>query len=493
MKQVSTLFFCMFISVAIFAQPTYSKSFGIKGSNYDYACSTMIPLENGAIVALGNSIFDKRLDIDFVKFDPQGNVLIQKRLSTDYSSGDVKAIPTSDGGFMLFASQGGQKDKIGKQFWGTALIKLNSNGEVEWSKFYNSEKFLNMNTDAIIQSRSGDYIIQYSLSHDYLSDNKMGVMKLTQSGDIIWSITLSPAISFYYEYFGTSLLETTNGSILCGGYLQTEDPFQDYRSTVIELNADGKLKKTLYIRSNFETPFRIRKIYQINKEIILFGGYTFYLNMDSPEFITATLMEDRYFLFRKYPSLLPQQLDGRCFFKDGSIISVSQGNAYHEPGYDIVVNKYDSLYRLCPNYIATGISSDTSNVKFQLRKLTVDKINDNYTVSDLQVYDSTLDFVQTYCTGDVPHILKPTLALPDNNSKISIYPNPAENVLHIQNLDANGKYQLKIMNNLGNVFKQSSVENSTTCDFNLSGLKAGLYYLKVQSANTNSSFMFIKK
>ncbi|MFZ1798312.1 MAG: T9SS type A sorting domain-containing protein, partial [Chitinophagaceae bacterium] len=100
---------------------------------------------------------------------------------------------------------------------------------------------------------------------------------------------------------------------------------------------------------------------------------------------------------------------------------------------------------------------------------------------------------QTICEGDVPPQLKMNAFKPGNISKISIYPNPVENVLHIQNLDANGKYQLRIMNNLGNVFKQYSVEHNTSFYFNLNGLKAGVYYLKVQSGEKSSSYMFIKK
>ncbi|MFZ1800912.1 MAG: hypothetical protein WAU24_13680, partial [Chitinophagaceae bacterium] len=439
MKQVSTLFFCMLISGFMFAQPTYSKSFGIKGSNSDYACSTMIPLENGAVVALGTSIFGKhsnRWDIDFVKLDPKGNVLIQKRFSTDYSSGDVKGIQTSDGGFMLFSSQTGLKDKTGKQIRGAALIKLNSNGEVEWSKYYHSEKFSHMNTDAVIESKSGGFIIQFGLSHDYYPSNNMGVMKVSPVGEIIWSTTLSPDIIYYnLGYFGTSLLETTNGAILCGGYLDTEDTYRDYRNLVIQLDKAGTFKKGLYF-NEYDNPFILQKIFQINREIILYGEpYMFTLNMETPEYITGTLMSFQYFLYRKYPSLRPQQQFDLCFFPDGSLIEVFRGYAYQEPGYDVNVKKYDSLSRICPDYKSLDVYDKTSEAKFPLKKLTVHNVNNNYTVTDINIYDSTLNFVQTICEGDVPPQLKMNAFKPGNISKISIYPNPVENVLHIQNLD----------------------------------------------------------
>ncbi len=120
-------------------------------------------------------------------------------------------------------------------------------------------------------------------------------------------------------------------------------------------------------------------------------------------------------------------------------------------------------------------------------------VNNNYTVTDINIYDSTLNFVQTICEGDVPPHFNPISLTQEKVSKISIYPNPADNILHVLNLKADEKYQLTIMNNLGNVFKQNPIENTTSFDFNLNGLKAGVYYLKVQSAKTNVSYMFIKK
>ncbi|MEO7210701.1 MAG: hypothetical protein ABIY35_07140, partial [Chitinophagaceae bacterium] len=140
MRKIYTLFCFLFVVNTLLSQPTYTKYFGVK-SNNDFECSTMIPLPDGSVVALGTSQFDNHInkwDIDFVKLDPLGNVLVQKRLSTDYSSGDVKGILTSDGGFMLFVSELQLNNKSFKQQWGAALIKLNSNGKIEWSKYYNS-------------------------------------------------------------------------------------------------------------------------------------------------------------------------------------------------------------------------------------------------------------------------------------------------------------------------------------------------------------------
>ncbi len=485
MKKNFTLLFCLLISGIAFAQPTYQKQFGVSG-NDDYDCSTMIPLEDGSVVVLGNSKYNKKYDkwdIDFVKLDKNGNVLIQKKISTDNSSGDVKGIATKDGGYILFMSQG----------WGDALIKLNSNAKVEWSKYYNSSLVPRMITIAIIETKSGDFILQYNLANGYLVSDKLGVMKVSSVGDLIWNTTLRLLVTDYFEYFGSSLLELSNGKIYVGGYVQTEDPFQNYHSTIIQLNKNGDYEKSLYFYSNYDVIFRLNKLYEVNRELVAYGYYAFNLNLESPEFVTGTGMSAENFYYRKYPFLKPQQIGRKCFFKNGSIVEVYRGSTNQQLGYDVVVKKYDSLNRICPDYIATEINEGISAKKFQLRKLVVNKLSDNITVSDINVYDSTLNFVQTYCSGDVPPSIKSNSFVKEKIPQISIYPNPADNILHVLNLKPDEKYQLTIMNNLGNAFKKYFVENLATYDFNLTGLKAGVYYLKVQSANTNTSYLFIKK
>ena len=495
MKQISTLFFCLFISVANFAQPTYVKYFGVK-SNNDFECSTMIPLPDGSVVALGNSMFNNHInkwDIDFVKLDPLGNVLVQKRLSTDYSSGDVKGISTSDGGFLLFVSEQELRSKSPKTQWGAALIKLKSNGDIEWSKYYNSINFRHIGTVAIIESKSGGYILHYVLGSDmYMTDN-LGVMKVSSTGDVIWNTPLQAYLLWYWEYFGTSVLEASNGDIFISGYLRTEDPFVNDHSTIMRLSSNGKLQKSVYFHNPYQWGFRTFKLFEINNELVAYGDYTFTLNLNRTKYVTGTAMSFQYFLYRKYPFLKPQQFFGTCYFQDGSIIKVNRLNYGTIGGHDIGVSKYDSLYRICPDYNAIEVNMDTSKKKYLLSDLDVTTLNDSITISDIIVYDSTVNFVQTVCTGNVPPVLKSNLLLQEDLLQISIYPNPADNMLHVLNLKADEKYQLTIMNNLGNVFKQNAVENSSTYDFNLSGLKAGVYYLKVQSGKTNGSYMFIKK
>ncbi|MBS1731112.1 MAG: T9SS type A sorting domain-containing protein [Bacteroidetes bacterium] len=494
MKHFFTLFSCLFISGVSYTQPTYQKYFGVKGNN-DFECSTMIPFEDGSVVALSQSIFNKHLDkwdIGFVKFDPAGNVLIEKKIFTDYGSGDAKGIATSDGGYMLFLAQKELKNTLQPR-WGVSLFKLNNKAEVEWAKYYNSDLLNHIISGSIIESKSGDYIVQYSFANDIYINNKMGIMKISKTGDIIWKTTLQPSYNHYSEYYGTSLLEGADGKIFVGGYLACEDCFLYYASTIMQLNANGKLEKARVFSSSYFEGFPLYKLFLINNQLIVYGGYTFTLDQDLPRFVLGTLTDFRNFFYRKYTNLPPQQIGRYCYFKNGSIIGVWREYYGSEYGYDIGVNKYDSLSRICPNYIPVEINTHTSGRYYQLKKLSVARLTDSMTVTDINVYDSIVDFVRTICAGDVPPALTSKLSAQKNISKIALYPNPADNILHILNLNPEEKYQLTIMDNLGKVFKQTSIENVSVYDIHLSGLKAGVYYLKSQSNKSNGSYIFIKK
>jgi len=492
MKKLSTLLCLLFIATFSFAQNTFIKYFNT--AYYNLPAYNIISVSNQAFVALGNSTFNKnshKWDIDFVKFDLSGNVLIQKKISTDYSSGDPKGIATKDGGYALFVAEQQPANESGKRLWGAAIIKLNSKGEVEWSKYYNSTLFRHINTDVIIESRSGDFIVQYSLGNDEYITNNMGIIKISNTGNIIWQTSLKQYSLWYWEYFGNSILEGSNGKIYIGGYLQIEDPSLGFRSTILQLGENGHLEKSFYFSSGGEADFQLFRLFEVKGGMAVYGTYSFDLSLDSSRAITATKMSFRYLLKRKYPQLRPQQYGGNLYPKDGSIVQVGAGLDIQGGG--ISVSKHDSLFRVCPDYIPSTYVENLSTKIFKIKHLEVIPINDIVTVSELNAYDSTIDFVQTFCTGDVPPQFKPGTFTQEKLSNISIYPNPVENILHVQNLKAEEKYQLRIMNNLGNVFKESTVENASTYDFNLSGLKAGLYYLKVQSGNINASFIFIKK
>ncbi|HVX25908.1 MAG TPA: T9SS type A sorting domain-containing protein [Parafilimonas sp.] len=70
-----------------------------------------------------------------------------------------------------------------------------------------------------------------------------------------------------------------------------------------------------------------------------------------------------------------------------------------------------------------------------------------------------------------------------NETSITTYPNPAKNILHIKGLDANMKYESRIMNEKGNVVLTTTINKNSVYDFNVQNLSKGIYYLNLISSN----------
>jgi Secretion system C-terminal sorting domain len=124
--------------------------------------------------------------------------------------------PTSDGGFICvgWTESSGQG---GKDAW---LVKLNSDGNEEWSFTYGD-----INTDVgadVIQSSDGGYVVAgYTFTSDWFG-NDLWVFKTNSSGGMIWQNT-------YHDYnndttgeHGKLVREKEDGNYLVVGYGYTD-------------------------------------------------------------------------------------------------------------------------------------------------------------------------------------------------------------------------------------------------------------------------------
>lgn len=80
------------------------------------------------------------------------------------------------------------------------------------------------------------------------------------------------------------------------------------------------------------------------------------------------------------------------------------------------------------------------------------------------------------------------------DAAISVYPNPVKNVLHIQGLNENMKYEIRITNEKGNVFAKASANKVNSYNFNVQNLRNGIYYAAIiSSSNKPLLLKFIKE
>ncbi|MFD2822740.1 hypothetical protein ACFS5M_03605 [Lacinutrix iliipiscaria] len=177
----------------------WSKTYG--GTDDDRG-NSLVQTSDGGYAILGQSSSNDEdvtgnsgsNDYWLAKLDASGNIIWQK--SYGYSGADIgiTLIQTNDNGFFITGvldvtasgGEGNTRRHAGGDYW---ALKLNSSGEIEWSKYYGGS-FTDTPYDAI-QTTDGYIIVGSSDSDDVDINNNKGsydfwVIKISETGDLIW-------------------------------------------------------------------------------------------------------------------------------------------------------------------------------------------------------------------------------------------------------------------------------------------------------------------
>jgi hypothetical protein len=208
----------------------WSKSYGLDRNDFaTYVQAT----SDGGMVVLGETInnigHEKNQDILIFKIDKNGNVQwsrIYGGNNTEYGYGIQE---TADKGYII----SGETNSFGSGDWDFYAIKVNVDGDIEWSKAYGGK-----NTDYgrfAVQLKDGSYIMGGNSLSFGTTGLDLILIKLDPKGNILWSKS--------YGGEGTDyMLEIKNipSGILVGGYTNSfgvkgEDGF------VMAVKDDGKI------------------------------------------------------------------------------------------------------------------------------------------------------------------------------------------------------------------------------------------------------------
>lgn len=75
---------------------------------------------------------------------------------------------------------------------------------------------------------------------------------------------------------------------------------------------------------------------------------------------------------------------------------------------------------------------------------------------------------------------------------ISIYPNPAKNILRVEGLNSSANTKLSVIDASGKLMKQVNTQ-SINYNYDLENLSAGIYYLKIETDKKVTNLKFIKE
>jgi len=216
----------------------WEKSFG--GSDNDYAYSIQQTSDGGYVVAGETSSFGAgNEDAWIIKLSSDGDIEWQKTYGGSSFDTAHSILQASDGGYVV----AGMSSSFG--FVDLWIVKLSSTGGIEWQKIYGDSMD---QAYSIQQTDDGGYIVAGASTSDGL------VLKLSSDGNQEWLKTFSETswINFY------SIQQTNDGGYIVAGDSTSSITGSD--ALVLKLSSDGDIEwQRKYAGANFTYAYAVQQ------------------------------------------------------------------------------------------------------------------------------------------------------------------------------------------------------------------------------------------
>jgi len=202
----------------------WQKIFG--GKSFDRARSIQQTTDGGYIVAGWTESFGSgEKDVYILKLNSKGEVQWQKTFGGKDSDEANSIQQTKDGGYIVAGYEGND----------VYILKLNSNGEVEWQKTFggwNDEV-----ANSIQQTTDGGYIVAGWTKSFGSGGYDVYILKLNSNGEVEWQKTFGG----WNDEVANSIQQTTDGGYIVAGWTESfgsgeKDVY------ILKLNSKGEVQ-----------------------------------------------------------------------------------------------------------------------------------------------------------------------------------------------------------------------------------------------------------
>jgi hypothetical protein len=207
----------------------WTKTIG--GSSDDYAYSIIQSSDGGYVVAGQTRSFGAGWDdIYVVKLDRSGNVLWTKTIGGSSFDGAFSIIQSSDGGYVV----AGYTISFGAGYWDIYVVKLDSWGNVQWTKTIGGSSF--DIAHSIILSSDGGYVVAGRTGSFGAGGWDMYVVKLDSSGNVQWTKTIGGSLTD----IAFSIIQSSDGGYVVAGWTGSFGA-GEYDFYVVKLDSSGNV------------------------------------------------------------------------------------------------------------------------------------------------------------------------------------------------------------------------------------------------------------
>jgi hypothetical protein len=215
----------------------WQKTYG--GDKSDSASSIQQTDDGGYIIVGETGSFGAgNSDIWILKFSSDGDIEWQKTYGGDKGDSASFIQQGDDGGYIVV----GQTTSFGAGESDTLILKLSSDGEIEWQRTYGGSG--HDSADSIQQTDDGGYIIAGSISNypewGGESEQNIWVLKISSIGAIEWQRSYGGS-----DYdFHHSIQQTSDGGYIVAGEAYFDDNAQcdDSNFLILKLSSTGDIE-----------------------------------------------------------------------------------------------------------------------------------------------------------------------------------------------------------------------------------------------------------
>jgi len=383
----------------------WSKTFG---GDQSILLKSVLQTSDGYYILGGNIVYSDSNTADFllIKLDSQGNIIWSKTFGGDQKDVLFSVLQTPDGGYIA----AGYTKSFGAGNYDFLLIKLDSQGNIIWSKTFGGDQsdFLT----SLQQTLDGGYIIG-GISRSFNSQHYFDALliKVDSQGNIIWSKTFEKGGS-------TTLLKQTNdGGCLVSGIISS---FKDNNGSIIlnlpflmKLDSEGKIvwEKQYQIETEVFLPSFIEKT---NDGGYILGGLT---EKNTSLFIKIDFQGDVIWA-RMFEGDEEDDLETIIQTSDGGYVLGGSAQLLNSDNFDCLMIKMNSEGKInnCDDRFTDVLTIVYNDNHLNSQNVNVQSIDCSLTANNYQLITNQVTLnVHSFCVVDTtpPEI---TILSPQDNS-----------------------------------------------------------------------------
>lgn len=185
----------------------WQKAYSHNGNEANAFSLTATP--NGGVAVVGHTYVNSE-DYWILNLDQDGSVIWQRTFGSPTSSETATIIRTTpDNGFIIAGySDSFSNTSDAQDIW---ILKLNSQGIIEWQKKVDGEGY-DLIGDLAVTSNGDSYFVGTTGKWEDISQTDLWVFKLDSSGNLVWSKAYGSG-----KNEGSSIKATNDGNIYVAG------------------------------------------------------------------------------------------------------------------------------------------------------------------------------------------------------------------------------------------------------------------------------------